>query len=236
MKPTTGIGSWMVRALLILPLVLGTAPLAAAQSPAAKEKAGAAKTNAALAKSQPATAAKPANGQREGIKVHGHWTIEVRNPDGSLASRTEFENSLMGGGQETLVRLLARQAALQTETWFIDLEGTPQPCSDAQQQPIKCTIRELSGSPPPFGAIQVEYIPYNPSPQPGSASLGPGDLKLTGGAIAARASTINLVRTLVSSTLGLLTFSEATVPITNPPTNQVVKDQVIQVTVLISFR
>jgi hypothetical protein len=42
------------------------------------------------------TAAKPSgNRMHEGITVHGHWTIEVRNPDGKLASHTEFENSLV---------------------------------------------------------------------------------------------------------------------------------------------
>ncbi|MGB6781339.1 MAG: hypothetical protein WBE36_04720, partial [Terracidiphilus sp.] len=30
------------------------------------------------------TAAKPAGGLHQGIKVHGHWVIEVRNPDGKL--------------------------------------------------------------------------------------------------------------------------------------------------------
>src|SRR5262245_717173 len=32
------------------------------------------------------------------IKVHGHWTIVVRNPDGSVSSRHEFENSFRGTG------------------------------------------------------------------------------------------------------------------------------------------
>lgn len=36
-------------------------------------------------------------GQSEGIKVHGHWVIEVRNPDGSLVNRVEFENSIDPG-------------------------------------------------------------------------------------------------------------------------------------------
>lgn len=33
----------------------------------------------------------------EGIQVHGHWTIDVKNPDGSLASHHEFENAYVGG-------------------------------------------------------------------------------------------------------------------------------------------
>lgn len=45
----------------------------------------------------PKTAAPPQaapRGQREGIKVHGHWIIEVRNPDGSVEAHVEFENGI----------------------------------------------------------------------------------------------------------------------------------------------
>jgi len=31
----------------------------------------------------------------EGIKVHGRWTIEVREPDGTVVERREFENALI---------------------------------------------------------------------------------------------------------------------------------------------
>jgi hypothetical protein len=36
-------------------------------------------------------------GQQEGITVHGHWTIDVKNPDGKLVKHVEFENSLDPG-------------------------------------------------------------------------------------------------------------------------------------------
>ncbi len=32
----------------------------------------------------------------EGVEVHGDWEIEVRNSDGSLAEKVEFENALVG--------------------------------------------------------------------------------------------------------------------------------------------
>ena len=32
----------------------------------------------------------------EGIKVHGDWTVEVTNPDGSLETRREFSNEWVG--------------------------------------------------------------------------------------------------------------------------------------------
>jgi hypothetical protein len=54
-------------------------------------------------------AAEPGHGApADGIKVHGHWTIEVRNPDGSLVSHNEFENALMPAGALNLARFLGR--------------------------------------------------------------------------------------------------------------------------------
>jgi hypothetical protein len=47
-------------------------------------------------------------GPQEGIKVHGHWIIEVRNPDGSLAERREFDNALTQSGRNLLLSYLGR--------------------------------------------------------------------------------------------------------------------------------
>jgi hypothetical protein len=44
-----------------------------------------------------ATSAEPREHPRGGITVHGHWVIEVHEADGALASRQEFENSLLDG-------------------------------------------------------------------------------------------------------------------------------------------
>jgi hypothetical protein len=60
----------------------------------------------------------------DGIKVHGHWTIEVRNPDGTLVERREFNNALYAeDGREFLVKLLSRQTSVGG--WFIRLHGQP---------------------------------------------------------------------------------------------------------------
>lgn len=64
-------------------------------------------------------------GRHEGIKVHGHWTIEVRNPDGSLTTHREFENSLIsapGAGAMLLSNILARQFTLGS--WVILLSAS----------------------------------------------------------------------------------------------------------------
>ena len=41
--------------------------------------------------------------------LHGHWVIEVKNPDGKLASHTEFENSLQPSGADALTGLVSGQ-------------------------------------------------------------------------------------------------------------------------------
>ena len=50
--------------------------------------------------------AAPGGGINEGVQVHGHWTLEVRDPDGSLVSRHEFENALGDLGESALARVL----------------------------------------------------------------------------------------------------------------------------------
>ena len=69
-KVVRSVVRWALLAVLVV-----MAPLASAQTPA------------------------PGGGPSEGITVHGHWEIEVRNPDGTLALRREFENALTGGAQ-----------------------------------------------------------------------------------------------------------------------------------------
>jgi len=97
----------------------GVAPSGSA--PAAKE---------VMAQNSPARVSAP-KGQSEGIKVHGHWTIEIRNPDGKVITHREFENSLAPpnpnnqnlGGAALLASLLGR--TLAGGSWSILLSDTP---------------------------------------------------------------------------------------------------------------
>jgi len=54
------------------------------------------------------------------IKVHGHWTVVVRNRDGSVASTREFENSIAGGGSSFFSHLMAR--AMPQFYWGVSLK------------------------------------------------------------------------------------------------------------------
>jgi hypothetical protein len=67
------------------PTATGPAPRAGMPVPAPAVKQ-------AVAQNLPANSS-VSKGQHEDIKVHGHWTTEVRNPDGKIATHREFENS-----------------------------------------------------------------------------------------------------------------------------------------------
>jgi len=43
----------------------------------------------------------------EGLKVHGHWIIDLRNADGTIAEHRDFENSLLG--PTALLQILSGQ-------------------------------------------------------------------------------------------------------------------------------
>lgn len=80
----------VLAALLALPLSGSSTTRAQSTSLTAATHA-----TAPAARAVPASADTPPPGSsREGIKVHGHWTIEVRNPDGSIDKHVEFENAI----------------------------------------------------------------------------------------------------------------------------------------------
>jgi hypothetical protein len=87
----------------------------------------------------------------DSIKVHGHWVIEVHNPDGSLASHTEFENALVqDSASPFLASLLARNVSVGF--WSITLggDGVMQPCNNPLDPigvlPTPCHISEPSAA------------------------------------------------------------------------------------------
>jgi hypothetical protein len=107
--------------LAVLPILLvGLAGISQAQATGA----AAPSTTKAAPAAAPATSGAHSRGTREGIKVHGHWTIEVRNPDGKVVTHREFENSLVTGGgpqggADLLTTLLGRTVV--TGPWLIAL-------------------------------------------------------------------------------------------------------------------
>jgi hypothetical protein len=170
-----------VRAVVISVVAFGVVPmLVQAQTTAAPTEPGAAQTQW--------VSQTPAGGPQAGIKVHGHWTIEVRNPDGSLASHHDFENMLGPNGAQALARLLGRFAV--AGEWHISLRGADRdhPCERTLPPligPEACLIRERGTQPVQFtfpGLVRTLGSP-------------PVTLALSGTATASRQSTIVQVDT-----------------------------------------
>jgi len=164
-------------------------------------------------------------GTHEGIKVHGHWMIEVRSPDGKLLSHTEFENSLnpgaQGGAQVLPLFFTATDAASSSYTpgeWGILLgDPTSSPCASTISayafnnfgagggqtvgfvfNPPYCVLSQLA----PPAAI----YPLNCTPAPNTGcsynlkvgNPNSGGLALTGSVVSASAGTISQVQTVLS--------------------------------------
>lgn len=82
---------------------------------------------AVSAQGAPVKPSAPSGG--EGIAVHGAWTINVRDPDGTLVERREFRNALTPHGAQRLLRILAADfkftsQALTPGRWAIGLHFT----------------------------------------------------------------------------------------------------------------
>lgn len=147
-----------VRLAVLSVFLLGMAGIAQAKASGvaaqAAPKAAAPATGQGKAEPVMVAPGKPApKGNHEGIQVHGHWIIEVKNPDGTLVSHTEFENALSPGfpvptggqassGEAFLSALLTGQV-LSPVTWGIFLEG-PNGLTDGTNAPCVVTVLTIS--------------------------------------------------------------------------------------------
>jgi len=204
---------------------------AAAQGPAAE---------AAARQSAGAEQAPSAGGPHEGIKVHGHWSIEVRNPDGSVVTHREFENSLTPSGPLGLARILS--GTMSMGSWQIALSGADadMPCVDVAGGEASCNIVSSTYSPGGsrlpeyFGTLTVTEVEgsLNQVVLNGTATAGKqGDVSHVSTYILLCANTVAPSNCAVGAGLGQypLTFTNVQSPI------NVATGQIIAVTVTISF-
>lgn len=79
-----------------------------------------------------------ASGPSEGIQVHGDWTIDIYNEDGSLDRHVEFSNALTNGGGVFLAELLGDMT--YAGTWGVEMYSADgsQPCVSSDGQPTSC--------------------------------------------------------------------------------------------------
>jgi hypothetical protein len=105
--------------------------------------------------------ASPVSGQegaREGIKVHGRWTIEIHDPDGTLVTRRTFNNALVPTGKEILSLVLSGTVQLHDRMWGVDLYQitSPDPSSECLSGSNTPRCRLFM---PPDGNLVVEVTP-----------------------------------------------------------------------------
>ena len=122
----------LVALLVILSTVLtGCTPSTALANPA--PAANLVVAPASVSATASASAPSANNGPNEGVKVHGYWTIDVTNPDGSLASHNEFENSLTANGATMLAQVLGRTKS--AGGWDIYVDNTSNGSNAFQYRP-----------------------------------------------------------------------------------------------------
>ena len=157
----------------------------------------------------------------EGIKVHGHWTLEIRNPDGSLASRHEIENELLPGMGKPLLDGLIGTHYVDT-LWGINLWGSPADPCGPQPTNGPCAIGSNDLT------VTVPMVP-------GSPTTPVGTLELAAAVTIARDSRLYNVNAIWSAVIrGTTTrvgnqFSGKTIDI------QVRQGQIVQLKVVYSF-
>ena len=190
---------------LLLAVLLPSAGLA--QQPAAAQPAAPAQGSAS-----PVTAPgeeKPKTHAPGNIHIHGHWKIDVRNPDGSLDRHVEFDNSLFTGGQGDMVlaSLLTGQAVISD--WIIGL-SSPAPLCDLNH--AGCILVQSSSFPlgastcSTVGAYCVPNLTTLFSQDPTTGFL---DLTLSGFITVAENTQISFVQTGIGFCKGTLPTTKA---------------------------
>lgn len=137
--------------LLAIASMFVTAGSGQAQTQSAAAKAAPANVPAApQTPAQQSAVRQPPKGLSTGIKVHGHWVIEVKNLDGSLAMHREFENGLASGGATLLASLLG--GVVTPGSWYVALE------SQGSSVGALLLVQPNSAAGNPAAAVCASYI------------------------------------------------------------------------------
>jgi hypothetical protein len=137
---------------------------------------------------------KTASGMNQNMKMHGHWTIDIKNPDGTLVQHREFENSIQYDGQNYLVGLMSGYgAAGPWMIYFSNVGATTagSPCNTATYP--YCAIVYSTASQPGIFACNYYTCATGLTITP-TFGVGP-TLTLAGSIAATQAGTIGVVYT-----------------------------------------
>ena len=183
-------------------------------------------------------------GPREGVKVHGHWVINVKNPDGTLAQHREFENSL--SNPNIMVALLYGSEVAQDFT--INLGGTTPPCAPGTSS-YPCVIVHNLSVLPANAICGADYCVTGLTVTPNFGQTP--TLVLAGSLTATQAGSISTVATYIgicgsptstqtttsasSCAAGNNSYGYSGLTSTSITAVPIISGQIIQVTVTITF-
>jgi hypothetical protein len=189
-------------------VIAGTAAAATSST----EKPPAFQPPAAQAAAGEKEAAAPAKPGDEGIKVHGHWTIDVKNPDGTLAQHREFENSFQPGGSIAIIQLITGLAIpSDMGIGVTSPTGQTPPCGPSSQS-ICLMVRSLKDEPGTSFCVSLAVCSVNLTSATSFTAL-PYTLTYSGSFQASEAGSITGVQSFlgscVQSPVGLETISPA---------------------------
>jgi len=188
------------------------------------------------------TASARGGGQKEGLKVHGHWTIDVRNPDGTLVTHREFENALTNFGGYLLALFLARDST--PGPWNVQLIGNVCQASHPNFG-TNCVIGEGISRSADF--LTLSLIINGPNPASltfAGAATAQQDGTITGVGTFSEGQCANNVtpydcthstQQLYNGNYAPFTSTSLLDPSGNPAPLSVTSGQIIQVKVVISF-
>ena len=196
----------------------------------------------------------------QGVKVHGHWVIDVKNPDGTLAQHRDFENSLESTAPGFLVGLMSGYLIPGDYMLVIGASSGTSACTATYQF---CGIVHNLNTYPALGYCSVYYCTgssLNYTYNFGTGFAGPYSMVLSGSITANQTGTIGTVFSLLSTCAnigyaagtnpsGIETSSPASCVTQTSPTPwygpltdanlaspvSVTSGQIIQVTVTITF-
>jgi hypothetical protein len=154
---------------------------------------GAAATSAASF-AREGVAQKPADGMHQGLTMHGHWIIDIKDPDGTPRQHHEFENSIQYDGQNYLIGLMSGYgAAGPWEIYFSNAGATTagSPCNTGNY-PYCAIVYSTTTTPGQF-ACSIYTCASGLTITP-TFGAGP-TLTLSGSIAATQAGTIGFVAT-----------------------------------------
>jgi hypothetical protein len=146
-----------------------------------------------------AEAGKGAGAMQVGLKMHGHWVIDVKNPDGTIVEHRDFENGITNGGGAFLIGLMSGYVVPGDYGIWMGPASGASPCAAAG--PSCLIVRSLATYPGTFYCSSCLCATgLTVTPNFGANGLnGPASLVLAGSITANQAGTIGQVETIFSS-------------------------------------